>query len=93
MKKEHDWYELASAMVVNEIDDSWVKTLYEQGRLQESQRSALEVWRLNKAWKAMCIQQIDCLGNASLAGAIDAFINEHGDVALALDAIKVDWTC
>ena len=92
MKREHDWYELASAMVVYAIDDSVVKTFYEQGRLQEARVSCHEVWLLKKAWTAICIQQKHCLGDASLAAAIDAFIKVHGDVALALpDTIKDDW--
>ena len=34
MENEHDWYELASAMVVYEIDESRHNYLYEQGRFQ-----------------------------------------------------------
>ena len=92
MKKEHDWYELASAMVVYEIDDSYFRTLREQGRIQEAHIALSEIWELNQEWTAMCKQQKDCLGNASLDVAINAFIKDHGDVALALPGcIKKEW--
>ena len=49
IKKEHDWYELASAMALYGCDDSQYRSLREQGRLQDAQELSSKIWEWNQA--------------------------------------------
>ena len=89
MKKEDDWYELASVMRVYQMDIEALR----QARRALSGTSAMAVSidvfvdehkRLQNAWEEMCREQKRIGGNASLAIEIDKFIGKYGDVAIAL---------
>ena len=82
MKKDDDWYELGSVMMVCQM------TLRQANSFDEHER-------LQTAWEEMCTQsgqqeQKRIGGNASLAIEIDKFIGKYGDVTIALPDDRQD---
>ena len=85
MEKKDDCYELASAMVIYQIDPLTKKQVWLGNGATSDKVAATSAYiKMQEAWEDMCIKQQSIGGSASITKEIKQFIDEYGDVAIAL---------